>query len=1037
MRKLLWITSFIPFILVMFLNAFVDLGHKIIIQNTVFKVYDGQMQVVLTAIVNGLILLPFVMLFTPAGYLSDRFRKPNIMCYAAFSAVVLTLMITVFYYLGWFQAAFAMTFLLAVQSAIYSPAKYGYIKELVGKEMLASANAIVQSVTIVAILMGVFIFSIFFEAMLAGHEWENEADIMRLIAPVGGVLVICSLLELFLAFKVRKQQVSASPQEKTAFDWHKYLRGQSLITNARLIRRHQVIWLSIVGLALFWGIAQVLLASFPAFAKETLGEMNTVVIQGVIACTALGIMVGSIWAGVVSSRYIETGLIPLGAAGIVVCLFFIPLLGSTTLLAINFFAVGVFGGLFIVPLNALIQYYAREHQLGTILAGNNWAQNVVMLLFLLLTVVFSLQGFSAVYLLQMLMFVALLGAVYTVWKLPQSLVRLILSVVMRGFYKVKVVGFEHIPSEGGVLLLGNHISWLDWAMIQIASPRPVRFVMDRHYYSIWYLKWAFDLFKAIPITSSGSRSALKEVNGYLQRGEVVCLFPEGAISHSGQLGEFKAGFELAAAGARGVIVPFYLQGMWGSRFSRSRQRLKGSRKAQEIILAFGTPLPMDSQHDVVKQAVSELSVKAWDSFSDSLYSIPKAWCYAMKRLGRATFSYDQQGDSHLSGHQAWVKTIFLSRQIQRQVPAPHVGLLLPGSRMASLMNMAALISGKIVVNLDDEGLTGMKETGVPVVYTSKKFVGTLKRRGFDVDMFSESCRLLYIEDEIIPAGRMTYMLLWLMAVFLPAPLLTFLFCQRLGVNDVAAITFSNGMSTRLTHRQISTNMRQVLDVLDIGASDRMLSTLPLSGGEGLVACLLPFVEGVPVITVSDPRRALAVGRAMSSYQGTIFLASPELLQKMIQHDKVSPLMLKPLRIVVCPEACGSERIADETRHDFQLKFNQDIYDSYGIAEVAPFISMNIPDRLNPNDWHLQIGRRSGSVGMALPGNSVRVANPVSIQQPLKTNETGLILAAVPGRPIGDRADGDVTDNDTTHWLKTGRKGCLDADGFLTVKAVSE
>ncbi|MCW8884012.1 MAG: MFS transporter, partial [Motiliproteus sp.] len=145
MKTLLRISGFLPFICIVFLNAFVDLGHKIIIQNTVFKVYDGQLQILLTALVNGLILLPFVLLFSPAGFLSDRFRKPQVIRTSAFAAVVITLGITLCYYQGWFEAAFAMTFLLAIQSALYSPAKYGLIKELVGKSLLASANAVVQA----------------------------------------------------------------------------------------------------------------------------------------------------------------------------------------------------------------------------------------------------------------------------------------------------------------------------------------------------------------------------------------------------------------------------------------------------------------------------------------------------------------------------------------------------------------------------------------------------------------------------------------------------------------------------------------------------------------------------------------------------------------------------------------------------------------------------------------------------------------------------------------------------------------------------
>jgi len=202
MTSLFKTKGFIAFISMIFLNAFVDLGHKIIIQNTVFKIYDGSTQVILTAIINGLILLPFVILFTPSGFLADRFNKPKIMRWSAAAAVLITLLITLSYYLGWFKFAFAMTFMLAVQSAFYSPAKYGYIREIAGKNNLTSANGLVQSITIVAILLGMFFFSILFESALSNQVFTSEADIIRIIAPLGWVLVFGSLIELYFSTRL-------------------------------------------------------------------------------------------------------------------------------------------------------------------------------------------------------------------------------------------------------------------------------------------------------------------------------------------------------------------------------------------------------------------------------------------------------------------------------------------------------------------------------------------------------------------------------------------------------------------------------------------------------------------------------------------------------------------------------------------------------------------------------------------------------------------------------------------------------------------
>ncbi len=561
MGTLFRIPGFSAFVAVLFLNAFVDLGHKILIQNTVFKIYDGETQVVLTAIVNGLILLPFVLLFSPAGYLSDRLQKPIVIRFSAAAAVLLTLFITLCYYLGWFWLSFAMTFLLAVQSAFYSPAKYGYIKELVGQERIAGANAVVQAATIVAILLGTLVFSILFERLLAGMSYRDEATLLRLIAPLGWVLVACSLFEFVSTFRLPIHDVATIRDD---FDVRRYVRGRYLATNLRAILANRTIWLSIVGLSVFWGVAQVVLAAFPAHAKESVGLTSTVLVQGLLAASGIGIIVGSLVAGRSSRDYIETGLIPAGAIGFVLTLILLPLLRSTSLLMADFVALGFFGGLLIVPLNALIQFHAEERHLGTVLAGNNWVQNIVMLMFLGLTIAFSMLGASREVLFRLLALVALAGCLYAVYRLPQSLVRYLISRLFAVTNRIDVVGFENLPNRGGVLLLGNHVSWLDWAMIQIACPRPVRFAMLRAIYQRWYLKWFMDFFGVVPISAGQSAEALAEINELLRAGEVVCLFPEGAISRNGQLGEFKRGYERAVEDVEGVIVPFYLRGLWGT-----------------------------------------------------------------------------------------------------------------------------------------------------------------------------------------------------------------------------------------------------------------------------------------------------------------------------------------------------------------------------------------------------------------------------------------------------------------------------------------
>ena len=1043
MNALYKTVGFISFITMIFLNAFVDLGHKIIIQNTIFKTYDGSEQIVLTAIINGLILLPFILLFTPSGSLADRFRKPEIMRWAAVAAVGLTLLITASYYLGWFKLAFAMTFMLAVQSAFYSPAKYGYIREIAGKNNLAAANGFVQSTTIIAILLGMFVFSIFFENMLVNQVFTTEADIMKLIAPLGWLLVLGSLIELYFATRLPNIH---NPEKSEAFDWQHYRSGKSLRNNLKLIRLDSVIWLSIIGLSVFWGVSQVVLATFPAYAKEMLSVDNTIVIQGLLACSGIGIVIGSLLAGKISDKYIETGLIPIGALGMVVTLFLLPQLNSTSWLAFDILGFGFFGGLFIVPLNSLIQFHARSGELGTVLAGNNWVQNVVMISFLIITVCFALAEIPSSIILYLLSIVTLIGAVYTVWKLPQSLVRYVFGAVFSSKYRVIVQGFDNMPSQGGVLMLGNHVSWLDWAMIQIASPRPVRFVMANKYYQRWYLTWFLDLFGVIPISSGSSKDALSAVNTYLKQGDVVCLFPEGAISRNGQLGEFKKGFELCVEDVDGIILPFYLRGLWGSRFSRSSDNLQTLRQTnslrRDVIIAFGSPMDIDSKTTAVKSAVFDLSINTWQSYTHDLPAIGHAWIDRVKLNGSADCLTDIQTKNTLSRRKALTAALLFSRRFKKQCNEQNIGLLLPTSSAGLLANMGVFISGKTIVNLNftanvDSLLSAINKAEIKTIYTSRKFVQKLEKKGIDLTPLFALATPIYLEDMQQDIGKVEQITTLVATYILPTKLLLAVYGKQTNIHQTAAILFSSGSEgepkgVMLSHQNIMGNIKQVSDVLDVRYDDVMVASLPLFHAFGLtITGLLPLVEGVPTICHPDPTDVLNIAKGISQYQATIFCGTSTFLRLFNKNRRIHPLMLDSLRIIVA----GAERLNPEIRDSFSLKFGKSIYEGYGTTETTPVATVNIPDRI-AEDWSVQIGDKKGTVGLPLPGSSVRIVDPATMKS-LATGEDGLILIGGTQVMQGYLNDPDktadvITELDEQRWYKTGDKGHIDKDGFLVI-----
>ncbi|MFV2055038.1 MAG: acyl-[ACP]--phospholipid O-acyltransferase [Thiohalomonadales bacterium] len=1048
MDKLYKITGFFPYVLVVFLNAFVDLGHKIVIQNTIFKIYDGQTQIILTAIVNGLILLPFILLFSPAGFISDRYRKPVVMRISAIIAVFLTLIITFAYYQGMFQTAFAMTFLLAVQSAIYSPAKYGYIKELVGQARLAPMNAMVQSITMVAILLGVFAFSILFELRLEGQTYNNETEILRHIAPLGWLLVLCSIVEAVMAYRlpIFENHTEAASQKKNQFSLTKFASTNYLKTNLQDLHSNRNIWLSIVGLSVFWGISQVVLASFPAFAKEVLAENNTIVIQGMLASSGIGIVIGSLIAGRLSRFYIETGSVAVGAIGIVTSLFLIPQLDSVLFLTLDILAMGFFGGLFIVPLNAIIQFQAPEDRLGTVLAGNNWVQNVVMISFLGLTVLFGMAGLSSVGLFYIISIVALVGAAYTVYQLPQSLLRILFSGIFAARYRISVHGFENLPARGAVLMLGNHISFLDWAIVQIACPRPIRFVMHQDYYKAWYIKWFLDIFGVIPIASGNSKQALEQINNMLKSGEVVCLFPEGGISRSGQLGQFKHGYEKTVEDVEGVILPFYLRGLWGSRFSRSSSHMKtlrGRGLRRDVIVAFGPPLPIETKAVELKNRVFDLSINAWQDYTDRLPTIPASWIQTVKRQGNKLCMTEAKAGRPLSGYKALTAAIGFSQLIAKRSPEQNVGLLLPTSSASMLTNMAVLLRGKTVVNLNySASIEALKaavdKAELRSIYTSTRFVKKLQQRGIDLQAVFDKVEVYYLEELATQIGPLKKLALFSLTKLLPASWLYRLFGTHVDISEPAAILFSSGSEGApkgvvLSHKNLLGNIKQVSDMMDIQQEDIMMGSLPQFHAFGLTVCgLLPLVEGVPVIFHPDPTDVLNIAKAITNHKVTVMFGTSTFLRLYVRNRKVLPLMLDSIRLVVA----GAERLNSEVRTTFEQKFNRPIYEGYGTTETTPVAGVNIPDRLDLSTWRVQTGNKLGTVGLPLPGSSFRIVDPVTMAT-LPCKEDGLILIGGTQVMLGYLNDAEKTQQvmvelDGQRWYKSGDKGHLDEDGFLTV-----
>ncbi|SFV59898.1 Putative 2-acylglycerophosphoethanolamine acyltransferase / acyl-acyl carrier protein synthetase [hydrothermal vent metagenome] len=1039
MKNLFKITGFTLYILIIFLNAMTDLGHKIVLQNTILKAYDGSELIVLTAIVNALILLPFILLFSPSGFLSDKYPKVQIIRVASFFAVGITSLILFSYIMGWFWVAFGLTFVLAGQSAIYSPAKYGLIKEMVAKEQLSSANAIVQAITIVAILAGGIIYSIFFEKLLP-NGLSNPSEILQSIYPLGFALIFASLIEFLFALKLTK---NVKVQKSMNFEVKKYVNLSYLKGNLKLLKKSSTVWLSIMGLAIFWGISQLVVAIFGAYIKSNIGVDNTVVINGLLALSGVGMVVGSLMVSRLSKHFIEVGLIPFGAIGISFSLFLLPTLTSLYTIGFTFFLYGVFAGIFIVPLNTIIQLITPHRILGKVLAGNNFMQNISMVAFLTLTTLFAYIGLDSASLFYLVATISFIGFLYTLKYLAHELVQFIVRLIFSFFYDLDVKGLKNLKAQKGVLLLGNHISFLDWAFLQIATPRPIRFVIDRGYYELWYFKPIFKFFKAIPISTRGGKNALKAVGEALNSGDMVALFPEGHLTRNGHIGKFQKGFELAVTDVdNAVIIPFYLRGLWEGKFSNANEKIK-AKSLRDIGVSFGKPMSIKSKGVEVKEEVIRLSVDSWKSYISRLDTLPKTWIKEAKKIGSKLSVADSTG-VELSGDK-FITAVFLMRNKFKELlgKEQNIGLIVPTSAGGSIANMAILTLGKTIVNLNySAGTQSLKHaialSNIKQIITSKQFMTKLKAKGFDLEEALDGVELLYLEEIKQSISKIESLSMFIQAKFLPTSILSRLYIKRVKTTDTVAILFSSGSEgtpkgIELTHQNILGNIKEFMALVNPKESDVMLGTLPIFHSFGItVTTFAPLIEGIPVVCHPDPTDGLGIAKMSYKYKATFLFATATFFRLYARNKKIHPKMFENLRMTVA----GAEKLPKEIAKLFKERFGKDIWEGYGATETAPVVSCNVHDAIVPDTYHVQVGSKIGTIGMPILGTAIMIVDPQTFKE-LKRGEDGMILIAGVQVMKGylnnqEKTDEVIKEIDGKRWYITGDKGHVDEDGFVTI-----
>lgn len=556
----------------------------------------------------ALMILPYLFFSPLAGWLADRFPKNRVIIGTLLLQTLVFVLIALCVQTRSLWPATAGFFLLAVQSTLLSPTKTGIIKELVGPARLSFANGWIQMSLILAILGGTFLGGWWYDSRLrnaldAGAD-DAAAPWLAATGPIW-ILAGATLIALALAFGVRH-----TPAQRPDAPLQARLLWSHFGELAHLFRR-TAIRRCAIGATFFWAAGAMVQLIIVQVALDLTGGGEGMGSSAslMVACASGGVALGSILAALLSRRRTELGLIPLGSLLMAGSALFVALaLPGTPAFMIGLTLLGTTSALWYIPLFALFQEIAPEHERGRLLASVNILNNIGMIAATVLQLAMIQSGIPVSWQFALIGLASAVVAIYVTRLLPGDFFRLLILPVIRLLYRIRVTGKEHFPEKGGVLLVANHVSFIDAFILSTACPRPIRFLMHERFYRIPLFTWFLDIFGAIPISPLKAKDALRKAAAALEAEEVVCLFPEGVLSTDGKLGEFQRGMEIILRSQPGPVVPAALIGLWGSWFSHSG---KGPftglpRIPKPVSVAFGPTLKPSTTAAEARREVAAL-----------------------------------------------------------------------------------------------------------------------------------------------------------------------------------------------------------------------------------------------------------------------------------------------------------------------------------------------------------------------------------------------------------------------------------------------
>jgi acyl-[acyl-carrier-protein]-phospholipid O-acyltransferase/long-chain-fatty-acid--[acyl-carrier-protein] ligase len=974
----------LPLFVTQFLGAVNDNLFKVALVTLVtffpdYSVGGNREREIIVAVATAIFILPYFILSATGGQLADKFEKAGLIRWVKLWEIGVMVLATIGFltltHRAFIYSELAVLLLLGIQATIFGPVKYGVLPDLLGREDLMGGNALIEAGTFLAILIGTIAGGLLPEVAI-GRRWLGPEV-------VSGTLLAVALGGWAASWFIPRAGRAAPDLRINPNIW-----GETLgIIRFAAARRD--LKLAIIAISWFWLVGAVFLSQFPTYTEGTLGA-NEQVQTLLLAMFSIGIGAGSVVCGRLLRGEVSARLAPLGAVGMAIFsadLFFASgqvvggngsdLLGVLAFLAhpanwrvlFDLFMIALCGGVFTVPLYALLQARSEESHRSRVVAANN----IINALFIVVSgIITAVLLYFRMTVTQVFLIVGMLNAVAAVVVMrlvPGVILKTMLAALFRLFYRVELKGFENYRKAGDrVVIVANHLSFLDGVLLAAFLPGRPAFAIDTAQAEVWWRKPFLGLFDAVPLDPTRP-FATKVLIRAVEEGRHCVIFPEGRITVTGALMKIYEGPGMIADKAKATILPVRLDGLQYTRFSRLRGKVR-LRWFPKVTITLLEPQAIALAPEIKGRARRrEIGLRLYEVMSDMMFESTDTRRTLFQALidardlhgGRRPILEDIERKP-IGYDRLLAASYALGRRLaERSGPGEMVAVLLPNATAAVATFFGLHAYGRVPAMLNySTGAANMlaacKLADIGTIVTSRRFIERAKLKDALVTIAGRR-RVLYLEDLRKDISLGESLRAALAARF--AHLL-----QRRAMarpSDAAVVLFTSGSEGKpkgvvLSHENILANCHQLAARVDFSPSDIVFNALPIFHSFGLTGgMLLPLVSGVRVFLYPSPLHYRIVPEACYDTNATILFGTDTFLTGYAR--AANPYDFYSLRYVFA----GAEKVRDETRQQWTEKFGLRILEGYGATETSPVLATNTA-------MHF----KAGTVGRLLPGISYRL-----------------------------------------------------------------